>query len=737
MSITYSSGAGTHVTSSASNSTVKSFTGGLVRLETTIVATNNGNLMTSPVYTGRLISIISGTGSGQTRLISSQTTATGDGNDVDIEVSEPWDTNPDGTSVYEISYIVQDADTLGGLALISRSGFYEWGRELVVETGGFIFMTGPPHEWNDEGSTSVGSWQVESGGRLDIGYLNAGAAVSGTTNVVINKTIGEWGLDLQSGSESNFFGMTLIGTLVNNKLSVTGGTHVWQTGKMQTMSRASLLAGTMSISDWTFAGAATANDTVRVEDTVSLDGVVLENTNGWDSLDDGLTETLEVRGCLFLGTVTRNVWVHDDKIWNFVNQVGLGADSTLIEFEVDDLNEVNSLFSLDIVVTEPDGTAIVDADCFVYEGLLNQDLPTTNRVDTDSSGLASTDVLLTKYTYPSSVFTTVTTGEHALKVYEWLKTPFVAALTPDAGTTEGLVVGVTLISDPNIVETTQATAITAGTTITIERPANPTTLLSYDTGTVAFVVGDTVTGGTSGATGIVTEITEGDTTSGRIHLRARNSTAFSNAEDLEVSAAKNAQTLSSSIALEYSTHIDAQALSLQVVYDYWAARQAEDAITTDGVTSLVWGGGEHARIIFATGNDTFNTERQVGITDGVFISDRGTGGVSYLTSDGGTQYTPPTSVTIQVTILDVAGSPISGAMVYVQDAAGPFTDTDDIMRELSNGSGVASEPYDYTSPLAVSVRARKAGFDPADSSQTINATGLTIQLTLRVDPNSE
>lgn len=738
MAITYSAGAGTHVTSAASNSTVKSFTGGKVRLENTISVINNGNIDDTfgPTYAFRLIRITGGTGDGQKRFISAQTTAQGDGDDVDIDVSEPWAIDPDGTSTYDISYVAWDAETLGGLGLIARSGFFEWGRELVIESGGWFFGVGEPNEWNDEGSTSVGSWQVESGGTLDIGYLNAGAAVAGTTNVVINGTDGEWALDLQAGSETNLFDMTLIGTKANNKISVTGGTHVWQKGKMQTASYGTLLAGTMTISDWTFAGAGTTNDWVRIEDTVSLGRIVLTNTNGWDSLDDTLTETLEVRGCLFLNPVARNVWVHDDKTWNFVNAVGLGADSTLIVFEADDLNEVNVLFSLDISVTEPDGTPIVDADCYVYEGTLNQDLPTANRVDTDSGGLASTDVLLTKFTFPSSVFTTATSGAHSLKVYEWLKTPFVTALTPDTGTTEGLAVGVTLIDDPDIVQTTQATAITNGSGITIERPTNPTTLLSYDTGTVTINVNDVIDGA-GGAQGTVTEITEGDITSGRIHLRLRNSTAFVAGEALDVSGGQVANATNPLVALDYSTHIDADAKSLQVSYDYWAARQAEDTISADGVTSIEWGEGEHAPIVFADGGDSFRTERNVAQTDGVFISDRGTGSITHLTSDDGTQYTPPTSVTIQVTVKEADGTEIENAIVYVQDAAGPFNNDDDIMREPTNASGVASEPFNYTTDLDVVVRVRKAGYLPEDQNQIILVTGLTILVTLRPDPNSE
>jgi hypothetical protein len=547
--------------------------------------------------------------------------------------------------------------------------------------------------------------------------VNGGVPVDGITSIVLNGTAGEWALSCASGSETNFNDSLFFGTLANNHIEIDGGTHTWKKGKLQSVGyQMDLGPGTVTIEDFSIVGLSTTNDYVQLEDTNTLDGIVMDSMYGFESLDDGLTETLEVRGCLFVNSAGRDVRIHDDKTWNFVNPAGIGSDSTKISFEVDDLNEVNILFSLDIVVTEPDGTAINDADCYVYEGLLNQDLPTANRVDTDSNGEASTDVLVTKYTFPSSVFTTTTSGNHALKVYEWLKIPFVSALTPDFTTTSGLLVGVTLIADPDIVQTTQATAISNGSGITIEQTTNGSTLLSYDTGTIAFNVGDTVTGGTSGATGIVTEVTEGDTTSGRIHLRNRNANAYQAGEDLEVSAVKRAQATNPLVALDYATHIDCDAKSLQTVYDYWAARQAEDAITADGITSIEWGESEHAQIVFADGGDAFRTERNVGATDGVFLSDRGAGSITHMTSDGGTQYTPPTSVTVQVTVKDIAGGVIQGAAVYVQDAAGPFNDTDHVLRANTT---------------------RLKGFITDNQTQTITADGLTLTVTLRVDPNQE
>jgi hypothetical protein len=702
VSITYSAGAGTIVTTAAKSGTVKSFTVGKVRLEDPITVGNNGNLETTigPVYYGRRITIYGGTGVGQTRYITAETLAQGDGDDVDLDVSEPWETEPDGTSTYYISYIMEDVATLGGYSYITRSGFYEGKNELTVGVGGgtfaWLYLAGDKFiEVDDSGSTTQGSLTVENGGRLDNGYDLAGVSVDGAFTTHLSAGAGELAFDCKVGSITNLHDCLMAAPVADNLVTVDGGTHVWSKGKMNNMSYGVLLAGDITMKNgWTIAGGGTTNDTVQIEDTIVIISMVMLSTYGFESLDDGLTEVLEVRNCIFVNSAGRDIRVHDDKTWNVVNPVGLVEDETFISFETDDLNEVNVLFSLAITVIEPDGTPTVDADCYVYEGLLNQDLPTANRVDTDSNGEAATDVLVNHHTYPGSVFTTATSGNHALKIYEWLKTPFVAALTPDFSIIGGLTLQVTLSDDPDIAEMTQATALSDGSGITINKQTYPCTLLSYDTGTIAFVVGNTVTGGTSGATGIVQEIAEGDITSGRLFLRARNATAFQAGEDLEVSATKNAQATDPLVALEFSTWIDSNDLSLQRVYDYWAATQAEDSISADGITAIKWGEGEHAQIVFAAGGDTFYTERNVGNTDGVYLSDKGAGTLDWMTSDGGTQYVPPSTKSYTLTGLD-AGS----LAVFVRESDG---------EELYSATEIGGEvayTYTYTgSPVDVFIQ---------------------------------
>lgn len=746
MAITSSAGDGVRVTTAAKNGTVKSFTGGKVRLEDPIGTANNGNLMASPTYVGRLIWIYSGTGAGQVRYINGQTTGVGDGDDVDLDVVETWVPAPDNTSLYRIFYIIEDAATLTGLTLVSKTQVYESARHFTVgNTAGtpgdglacFFLDGNKAFEWDDQASTTVAGFTVDVDGRYEHGINLGGAPVKGGYCSSVQNTTGELAMDVKDGGITNLYDFNLRCARANTTIKFAGGDHVWNRGKIFSGSEGMELAGNMTIEDFVIEGLGTTTDTVQIETTVGIQSITMTNMNGFRSLDDAVTESILVSNCTFVGSVSRHVHIHNNKTWKFSNPVGWVPNAVSVSFENGTSNECQLQFSLTIFASEPDGAVIDGANCYLYEGLLNQDIPADTRVDTGWQGTAQTDVVIDRYTFPASVFTTETKGDYVLKVYFWLKSPFINALIPDFSRINGVEASAVLNVNPNIVETTQATALTAGSSITWEKPTNPTQLLSYDTGTIAFVAGDVVTGGTSGALGTVTEVSEGTTATGKIHLRVRNATAFIAGEDLEVSATKNAQAVDPLVVLDFAAHIDGAGVSLQGNYDYHAAVQATDTADADMLEMMIWGGAEHVELVFAGGADSFFTERNVTNTEGIFISDRGVGTMSYMTADDGTQYIPPNVVSLAVTVKDENDVAVEGVQVYIQNAAGPFNDTSDLMRESTTVAGEASEPFEYTVPVAVVVRARKVGFLPDDTNQTITADGLSVQITLRVNPNSE
>lgn len=94
-------------------------------------------------------------------------------------------------------------------------------------------------------------------------------------------------------------------------------------------------------------------------------------------------------------------------------------------------------------------------------------------------------------------------------------------------------------------------------------------------------------------------------------------------------------------------------------------------------------------------------------------------------------------VTVSVTVRDEGGTAVQNAGVYVQLAAGPFDDTNQILRAFTNASGLATTSYNYTGDVSVVIRVRKKGFVPFDGSGTITANGLSASVRFIADPNVE
>ena len=611
MAITTAGGStGMIVTTSAKSGTVKSFTGGKVRLEDPITTGNNGNLEVTigPVYTGRLIFIDGGTGVGQTRFISGQTLSLGDGDDVDLDVTEPWTTEPDGTSTFQISYIIDDVATVTGVTFRAQSQVYESSRRIRIGSGGgvfaFLFLAGSAAwEWRDNSSTTEASVTVQDGGRFDVGYELAGSAVSGGYCTCINALQGELALDCAVGSITNFYDWNLRCAFANNLMTIDGGTHVWKRGKTFFGVDVSTLAGDITGSDWVYEGDGTSGSTLQIEDTVLFDLITLVSMDGFESLDDGLAEILTVRNCNFVNVVARMVRVHDDKIWNFVDPGGWLPTSVAISFEVDDLNEVNKQHRVMLTVMSPDGAAIVGAETFVYEGLVNGDLPIANKQTTDAGGETDSDATEERYTFPSSVFTTEAFGNHAVKVYSFGQTPFAGAVTlDDTLALVGLILGVTLPADAGAVETDEATAVEGGNGIASitkhaagETDIRPIKVMHYDGGTGSVpTIGETITEGSASATVLDFEGTGVD---GFIILELWNGTEYTNNNAMSGSSSSfdgvcDISGGGQSFYEEFTWVWDLGGISMQAAYDYqhakFAARRHPFAKQDDGGSFTVF-----------------------------------------------------------------------------------------------------------------------------------------------------
>jgi hypothetical protein len=594
MAITSSAGDGIRITTAAKSGTVKSFTSGKVRLEDPITVGNNGNLEASPTYTDRLIYIDGGTGIGQIRFITGETLAQGDGNDVDLDVHEPWAINPDATSTFQIPYVQGDVATVTGATLSSKTGVLELSRELSIGSSGgggafaFLFFTNYQGvEGTDDTSSTQPSFIVEDNGFWQCGYLSGGVPVSGAIITAFRNTDGEDFIQFNAGSLIALYATILRSWLAdllwqqtsdaNNVVIVQGCTIIdigdnveWEQG---------------IYIDIQFQAKSRTADTILIHGNTIVDGIILTQTNGFIGRDNGVTEEFTVRNVTFSQNI-RHVRVNDDKIWNFVNSKGWIPTSTFISFEVDDLNEVRKKFSLDIILQDESGTAVDGAVTAVYETIQNN-LPPENKQSTDASGEATSDVLEQLYTFPSSVFTTTTFSGFALRVYKYGKNPVLISFI---ATTDGHTFPTTLVEDSAITESSQIQAVEDGIGITITRhetgetDPRPINLIRFTGGTDGGdgppSVGDTITGGSSGATGEVVELLGSATANGFLIMENRNATAFSDGETLTDTTQTNQWTATSDttpapgVDLDFTWLVDANSEALTAVYDYLAAKMA-------------------------------------------------------------------------------------------------------------------------------------------------------------------
>ena len=134
---------------------------------------------------------------------------------------------------------------------------------------------------------------------------------------------------------------------------------------------------------------------------------------------------------------------------------------------------------------------------------------------------------------------------------------------------------------PNIDETNQATALTNGSGITINKDSTtPWAIISFTSGNGGTMnSGDTVRGGTSGATGLFRELVSGTLSgTGKILVENVSATAFQNGETIDTDEATTFSANSdetSNPRQEFDWAINANGLSLQANYDFHMATLAQ------------------------------------------------------------------------------------------------------------------------------------------------------------------
>lgn len=657
MAITSSAGDGVRVTTAAKNGTLGSQAGAASDeiIFDTAITTNNGNLMASPTFVGRLVLLRRGTGTEELRYI----TAIVSGNQV--RVNEAWTVVPASSDTYHISYIIQDAATLTGLSLVTkRVADYSSSRRFGVGNaagGGFAFFAmvdGVSLESVDNSSTTVADFTVTSDGMFVNGYLSGGTPVSGGYIIGTPAVNGELVFEAVSGSRCYLYDWFL--TCVRQNFAKFNGTVVFNKSKTFSAAYGMQLNGIIDATDLTIEGKGQTTDTVWVDDSSTINSLTIISTNGFVGDADTSTQTITLNNVTFVRTL-RYFLIWSGKTFNLIDPVafslptsGLQSISTLQFAGTGFTGVLNQQYSLATTVQTAAGAGIASPRLFLYEGLRTDSLVLD--LTGDGSGVISSSWVYRSYKdqdNDGTSFSSTTDGSHAIRAYKYTYSPFVATQT----STVKFSSPITLISDTAITQPTQATAITNGSGIVVARHGTgetdprPLTVMNYDGGTIAFVAGNTVTGATSGATGVVVEVI-GTTSSGVLVLETRNAIEYSDNENLQVAAVTNALSDVAGFYEKYTWEVDCNTYALTTVYDYLAAKMAEGTIDATFTKVHRWGQNQQGQLMYS-GTSGYYTPRNTTLAAGVWLSNRGAGTVAYMTADDGSTYVPPVQYTFSLT----------------------------------------------------------------------------------------
>lgn len=716
MSITSSASPGIIVTSAAKNGTLGT-QGAIANNEIlfdSAITTNNGNLAASPTFVGRIVVLRRGAADEEIRYITANSTTT------QCTVNEDWVVNPASADTYEISYIIQDAATLTGLSLATkRVQDYTSGRRFTIGSGGgtfalFSLLNGASLETSDNSSTTVADFIVENGGWFINGYTTAGTAVSGGYIIGVPAVDGELVFDSKAGSTAilNDWFLTCV---KQNKAYFNGNTSINKV-KLFSASYDTEMLGALSGSGLTIEGKSATTDVIVIDTSFASSDITLISTNGFVA-NVVATETINLDRVTFVNnlklfTISSNKTINlidptnftpDTATQNDINFVGTGA-------------VLNEKYSLNTTVQDSTATAIADPRLFLYEGLLNDTI--ANDLTGNTTGEISSSWLYKSYTDNAGTSLTVSTeGTHAIRAYKYGYNPFISSITSN----EPFSSPITLTLDTNVQAANGEFANTAGAGVIVTRritgdsDPRPLTVMDYANGSTLMVAGDAVSGVSSGATGTVVEVI-GDAASGTVVLKSRNAIEFTNAEDLNVSAAKVAEADVTGFYEKYSWEVACGGNPLQEAYDYLSYKMQEPTLDTIFTNAHIWGAAENSRLLYSTGS-AYYTQRNTTDSYGVWVSNTGSGSISYLTSDDGTLYVPPVQYSFVITGL------VSGTEVKIYD-----TDTNQLI--TGTESSGTSFTYNYVyggTPINIVVIVfsllykdiRLTGLTLADSNQSI------------------
>jgi len=429
----------------------------------------------------------------------------------------------------------------------------------------------------------------------------------------------------------------------------------------------------------------------------------LVQSSGFSSINDSITRTYNLYDIDFT-TALNYITVYPYKTWNVIDGANFIVDTGTqdqLYFTADNNNQVNERYSVNTATKTAAGVVIPSSVVYVYEGLNNQNIETSGQAN--AQGEFSSSFVRNNFTYLSATtLDVIADGDHAVKVYKYGRSPFVAAID----SSESYNATVTLITDAGITAGDEATAIANGAGITVSRHGNgeidsqPLNVIHFDTGNNTLTEGEIVRGQTSKATGVAYELL-GDSSAGIIALSGWNGALFANGETIDNSPSAGSWTAIADISdgaqsfqEQYTWLVDCNSLSMSATYDYLAARMAQNPLQT-GVgyrflDVLLWGEDEQSQLLYV-GADGYYTERNINRGEGVWIGNRAAGTIDYMTSDSGNIYSPPAQYTFTLTNL-IANSEVR---MYDIDTAAEINGTESSTTTFSHSYIYAGSDIDF------------------------------------------
>ena len=735
MAITYSAPNGTRITSPAMTEALPSQaqqTGN----NTVVVSDTLGNIGGGQIgngtngigdtYAGRLLIINQNTGSEQIRFCT--TDAAGTGTTRILTVSEDWTTNPVITTdtiyvPYEFGDI-EDGGAGNGINLNSKSGLWEFSNTLEIQSTGVLqTVGGQGMELDDQGTTYA--FQVQSGGFFYGGYPAAGANISGSQIISYNNATGEPTTEVLSGGHLHLWDCLVWAQRFGQQFDVQdGGEGYFRRTKFLSVTDELILYDS-DIGDCSADGRGATTEIVRVDTGTVCDGFVIANVDTLDSRADTVTETLTLSGVQFVN-VTDLINVRNNKTWDMIDPIWDATTFSDFVWVGTTSNAVNDRRSVFAVVQEADGTKLQNALVNIYENTQLADL--VQELTTDVDGEASGNFLYLEHLTNS---TTNTYGGHALQAGKWLYLPFVAAQV----STEAFNGTIVLNPDNNITETTQATAITAGSGITWNEDTNPSEVVAFTGGSGTLADGMIITYSPSGAVGTISTAMSGDSTAGEFHLHTRNATAIGTGQTFTRTggtAGTFSGTHTNASEQPFSIWIDGNDLAMTIIYDYLAARQNETTLTATGELIWEWCRSAQTQPLYYNGSAFFT---EVSNAKGIVVVDGGAGTQAYYTDDNGVQYVPPVTVTVtfdslkdnsEVRIYE-AGTNVE--LAGVEDATAGTVDDRNFSAGLTAGTSVDYVIHNWQPGVTVYQTIRVNGF-------TWPSTNTTIVVQQQIDRNA-